>query len=421
LLKKLSKDANSGSGKQHSVILNKLSDMAREDEKKVILTAFCTRNQNTAFCDALSNKLKLDVICLGEVRRNHSYSLAGIYDALCFLISEGMISLGQIYKYGKQYYIRNGHSGKVCLMDKVKVILLFFVYLSAVSFLFKKKKVLMVMVSHDPYLEPRLLEKYAIYKKIKVCFVRHWTDKATSFAIWNGLDKKPAFCELSDDPSEKDQPNDSQNSQLSDRAKNSNKVVVYAHEFFDAPALMGKICFDSYREWIEYTLSYLKKKQCVVYVKKHPVATDLKNKKVWNELKSKYENKACVFVDDHIPAVELSKDAMLNITFRSTVTFELFGLGVPIIHCAESPFSEKKVVHLALSVNEYKVLLEKGLNSELECHTPGGDDINSIKEAFVGGKKQKFGFSFEAHPSTEIVSNVIERVELEKKSEYYDL
>ncbi|MDA7713978.1 hypothetical protein N8824_01560 [Candidatus Pelagibacter sp.] len=90
--------------------------------------------------------------------------------------------------------------------------------------------------------------------------------------------------------------------------------VVYCHSFLDGNLWFGNDGFSNLRDWLEYTLEELKKNNEKVIIKAHPNFYNkvvgeyaVRDKKIFDEIKNKYQNKNFLFINESIPNSELMK------------------------------------------------------------------------------------------------------------------
>lgn len=155
---------------------------------------------------------------------------------------------------------------------------------------------------------------------------------------------------------------------------NRKLVGVFPNIPWDGQVTGGSTVFPRYREWLHYTVEYFRNRDDVALIlRSHPaevnLGTDAGRETTESIIRDLYtEIPDNVFVLDprnKINSYTLGENCDFGITYSSTVSLELTYLGVPIILCGCPPFKDKDVAFDIASVNDYDILLNKGMNGEL--------------------------------------------------------
>ena len=376
----------------------------------MIITSLGTRPQSIAFIEEFIQMTGESVYSLALDRRmdvknivyKEKYKFSSIVILVYLLYPK---NLKKIFFSARQFYIK---SIFFCIKKIWKIVCFDIRYEPS-----------LVLSSFDPYTDRIILELYAQKKKIPFVYFRAYGESFTRVSAYMPESRtRPSFCEfpnvLESAPGEKLKLN---------KLNKVNKVVIFAHEFFDAPAIMGKAAFESYWDWITHTIDISIENCESVLVKRHPVGIDAKNIRVWEKLKEKYCKKEVVFLEDNIAAVDLMNEETLAITFRGTVSLELIKNGYQVVNCAESPFSKANLVELKIKKIEYMALLRSIFEHGLPERDISQSDILKVTMAFNGSglsSLEKYDFSFDMHPDTKSAGSVLMRMPIERDPRYVE-
>lgn len=388
----------------------------------MILTSNYSRMQNRAFVDLLNEHSNLKLVTFMPVGKASIFLLiiTGIFGLLFNINLVRTIIRREFGRslvfYSNQYYIRNNPRYKF-VPKNVLVYLYTLIVIGRLCFLDTTNTFNAVFVSHDPYTIPKIIERYALIKGIKRIYARPYGgDKFTRINVVDADDAAPNFCEVIHTSRE------ARKDHKLFKVKKIKRVVIFAHEFFDAPAIMGEVAYPSYLEWIESTINHCVDFNVELVVKRHPFGTNERNNIVWRSLKQRYSHRRITFIESNVPACDLCTHTSLNITFRGTVALELISNGYHVLNCAESPFSETGVVDYSTDQEEYLEKITKSLTNGIPEKYISSLDIEICRKAFTGENLKRtevFNFSFDVLPETAFVNSIYERVELEQSDEYY--
>lgn len=146
------------------------------------------------------------------------------------------------------------------------------------------------------------------------------------------------------------------NSKINVSLKKSS-VVIYLHDFFDAPHQNRKFIFIDYSDWLLSTIEILNKYKINFYIKQHPNQLKV-NDKVIKELRK-------IIPDHHWLPIEISTTQLINdkiiscgITAKGTIAHELAYFGIHSICCAEHPHNSFNFCRTAKNIKEYEKFLK---------------------------------------------------------------
>lgn len=151
-------------------------------------------------------------------------------------------------------------------------------------------------------------------------------------------------------------------------------VGVFPNIPWDGSVTGGSVVFEKYRDWLRATVEIFKEKKNVELIfRAHPaevnVGTDAGREStasILYELFSQLPKNVHVLEPRHkINSYTLAENCDFAITYSSTVSLELTYLGVPVILCGCPPFKDKNVVFDITSFEDYKKMIDRGLEKEL--------------------------------------------------------
>ena len=133
-------------------------------------------------------------------------------------------------------------------------------------------------------------------------------------------------------------------------------VVIYLHDFFDAPHQYKNFIFDDYWDWLLFTIQIFKRNKINFYIKQHPNGIYL-NDNVINNLKKiipKYH-----WLPDKISTKQLVEDKIIacGVTVHGTIAHELAYFGIHSICCATHPHISFDFCRTAKSKTKYESFL----------------------------------------------------------------
>ncbi len=132
-------------------------------------------------------------------------------------------------------------------------------------------------------------------------------------------------------------------------------IVIYLHDFFDAPGFIGGNIFPDHYSWIIFTLKTLQKYKIRIAIKEHPNARP-ENKNIIQKLKKDWKN--ILFLTKDISTYQLYKSDILGIvTVYGSIQFEASYLNIPVVSASKN--SAVNVVNSSLSKKDYKNQLLK--------------------------------------------------------------
>lgn len=151
-------------------------------------------------------------------------------------------------------------------------------------------------------------------------------------------------------------------------------VGVFPNIPWDGSVTGGSVVFEKYRDWLRSTVEIFKDKENVELIfRAHPAEVNIGTNagrectaSILNELYEKLPRNVHVLDPRHkINSYTLAENCDFAITYSSTVSLEFIYLGVPVILCGCPPFKDKNVAFDITSIDDYKVLVDKGLRGEL--------------------------------------------------------
>lgn len=133
-------------------------------------------------------------------------------------------------------------------------------------------------------------------------------------------------------------------------------VVIYLHDFFDAPHQYKNFIFDDYWDWLLSTIQILKRNKINFYIKQHPNKIYL-NDNLINKLKKiipKYH-----WLPEKISTKQLVEDKIIacGVTVHGTISHELAYFGIHSICCADHPHISFNFCRTAKSKKKYETFL----------------------------------------------------------------
>lgn len=141
-------------------------------------------------------------------------------------------------------------------------------------------------------------------------------------------------------------------------------VIIYLHDFFDAPHISRNFIFPDFWEWLMFTIKALNKYKINFYIKKHPNQVQL-NESTIKKLRKIIPDTN--WLPDKITTRELIKKKIIlcGITVRGTISHELAYFGIPSICCAENPHISFDFCKTARSKREYKEFIKNYRQSSI--------------------------------------------------------
>lgn len=143
--------------------------------------------------------------------------------------------------------------------------------------------------------------------------------------------------------------------------KDSPRVIVYLHCFFDSPHIYKWMLFPDFWIWLEETLLYLTDKKVNVYVKRHPNALP-GNEDIVRRLSKKFTSVHFLPAEIDNGSLVEENDVSLAITVYGTVAHEMAMQGVPVINAGANPHEAFNFSLTPRTRSEYFNCIENVLN-----------------------------------------------------------
>ncbi len=149
-------------------------------------------------------------------------------------------------------------------------------------------------------------------------------------------------------------------------------IIVFLHDFYDAPHGYNGMVFPDFLEWIEFTIKVLDKYNIPYYLKPHPNQIS-DSEEVVKRLTLKYPS--IKLLSSKITNKQLVNAGIkLGVSVNGTVAHELVYMGVPVLLCGTNPHSSYNFTYEANTKDEYNELLKnydklslvKGYKEEVE-------------------------------------------------------
>lgn len=133
--------------------------------------------------------------------------------------------------------------------------------------------------------------------------------------------------------------------------------ILFLHKLSDAVHGYPENIFNSNKDWIETTIQILEARQQRYFVKIHPNEDNA-------SLVLKYLNKMKYgkTINSNLPVASV-KNISFGITRAGSIAAELAFLGVPIVCCADAPYSKMSFAYKPETINEYRDILIKGFST----------------------------------------------------------
>lgn len=132
-------------------------------------------------------------------------------------------------------------------------------------------------------------------------------------------------------------------------------VIIFCHDFFDAPGFYGGNIFPNHYDWLVYTIKYLSKYNIKIALKIHPNES-YSSSNVVKKLKSAFPYILLIYQD--IPLIEFKKNDIYGIiTVYGTIQFEAAYLRIPTVCACDQNYIN--VSNYSKSITEYNENLHK--------------------------------------------------------------
>ena len=163
--------------------------------------------------------------------------------------------------------------------------------------------------------------------------------------------------------------------------------IIYSHSFVDGQLFFGYDEFSNLKEWLEFTIEYLKKRNKKILIKPHPNFYNKTfgklakyDRKIFLEIKKKYEDDSVIFIDTPIENNEIlkrTKKDVILISHHGTAILEGAFLGFKTI-CSRCTLWDKKfnISNQWDNIQSYKKVLN--LNPKILKNFKNSDDFFEI-------------------------------------------
>lgn len=138
-------------------------------------------------------------------------------------------------------------------------------------------------------------------------------------------------------------------------------VIIYAHDFYDAPGIYGGNCFPSHFDWVTETIRYCLHKHIPVMVKLHPNSRP-ESDCINNHLASRYKNVR--FVTSDFSPSSLKRSGSVIVTVYGSVILEALFSGLELVVAGRHPYCSFIEVCYPTNPSEYFKTLEKKFFSD---------------------------------------------------------
>jgi len=203
------------------------------------------------------------------------------------------------------------------------------------------------------------------------------------------------------------------------------KHVVYTHSFVDGQLWFGNDGFVTLKEWLTFTLDKLSKLKTKSIIKAHPnfydksigIISEL-DKKIFNELKDKYQSKKIFFIDQPTKNKHLLKTLdkkTILISHHGTSLLEGLFSGFKCISSTSTFWSSSlKLTNQWSSVEQYSKVLEKNYK---HLHFPNKIDLACVSSQLFLDPVSEYGVRF----WEKIIVNKLSNLERNKLYKSIDL
>ncbi len=142
--------------------------------------------------------------------------------------------------------------------------------------------------------------------------------------------------------------------------KNEKKydIIIFLPHFFETQREWGKIIFNDFYEWINFTLNFYNKSIYKVAIKLHPNTYSINPESlgVVNELKTKYPN--FVWLDSKYSNLEIFKKVKFAISPWGSVLWELAYFGIKSVCIGDYPGKKYNLSYLPKNKKHYEFFLK---------------------------------------------------------------
>jgi hypothetical protein len=152
-------------------------------------------------------------------------------------------------------------------------------------------------------------------------------------------------------------------------------IIIFAHDFFDAPGIRAGNIYVNHVKWIKETIDFLLSKKIKVGVRFHPNSRS-KNNPIINKLKKQYNSKV-VWVDGELSLKSLKGKIKGIVTVYGTVCLESAYLGIPVVTAGITQWSLVNIAQESKSETEYKLNLASLANGEVMLSEEGVLDLKN--------------------------------------------
>lgn len=135
----------------------------------------------------------------------------------------------------------------------------------------------------------------------------------------------------------------------------SGAVVIFLHDFFDAPHSRDGLIFNDFWSWIIETIETLSANRINFFIKPHPNQSS-ESEKVVELLLDKF-SKIKIIRASTSNAILFESGIVCGVTAYGTVTHELAYFGIPSIACAKHSTHKYTFCRTANSIEEYRQML----------------------------------------------------------------
>ena len=174
--------------------------------------------------------------------------------------------------------------------------------------------------------------------------------------------------------------------------------VVYCHSFVDGSLWFGNDEFPNIKDWLEFTLHELRKNNAKVIIKAHPnfynktIESASLDKKIFDQIIRKHENKNFVFINKAVPNYELlkklSKKTIL-ISHHGTSLLEGAVSGFKTICSTSTIWSpDFKISNQWFNPTDYKRILKKKWK---DLYYTNNNDLKIVLHQFIINKYSLYG------------------------------
>ena len=169
------------------------------------------------------------------------------------------------------------------------------------------------------------------------------------------------------------------------------EVIIFAHDFFDAPGIRGGNIYSSHVDWLERTLDFLLHNKTKVGVRFHPNSRP-KNRPIIDKLKKKY-NSNVAWVDGDLNLKSLKGKIKGIVTVYGTICLEAPYLGIPVVSAGKTQWSLANIVQESVDEEDYRANLLELLSGDgrLDKNEESERKNNAIKVFALGSLERKAG------------------------------